>query len=160
MHEMRFYNLIFPLFLTIFLPPYIIIPLIGNLIIDGMVYYIFLRQAKYLLSRGTFIKLIFKAWGAGLAIDLAGAALLITAAEWLPWHLDIINIWNSFPTIAMIFLTIVLAGIMLFQINRKLLLAVVDQPAAARVAIAMAVITAPWFFLIPASWLNNVIGLL
>lgn len=153
----RFNNVIFPLFIVIFLPPFIIIPLISNLIIDGSVYYLFLRQTGWMPPRKQLGIVILVAWILGFIADLLGVAILIAAAELLPLNINITQVWSDLPTIITFLLTISLVGLIIYLLNRLLLLKVLHTPrsTANLVALAMGIITAPWFFLIPVTWFKS-----
>lgn len=151
----RFHNVIFPLLITMFLPPLVIIPLIGNLIIDGMIYYLFLNRSRWMPPRKQLVLTIISAWVLGFLADVAGAALLVAAAELLPLNIDLVRVWSSPSNIIIFLVTIILVGLMIYLLNRLLLKTIhAPRPTAGLVALAMGIITAPWFFLIPTHWLQ------
>ncbi|MGE5381758.1 MAG: hypothetical protein ACM3NT_11925 [Methylocystaceae bacterium] len=159
MVQERHYNLIFPLFITIFLPPFIIIPLVGNLLIDATIYYLFLRQMNTLPPFPKLIKMVLPAWVLGFIADIMGAALLIAASEILPLKLDLIGIWTNPITVLLVLLVIALVGWLIYRLNLWLLGRYqVNHEVSALVALAMSFITAPWFFLVPTTWFKAFMG--
>lgn len=159
MPKVYHYNVIFPLFITIFLPPFIIIPLLGNLLIDGLVYHTFLQRINVKHNFTQLLSLVVPAWILGFVADILGVILLLAAEELLPLRLDTLRIWNSLPTVLIIITVILLVGFIIYHFNRWLLLRRgLSSYGAFMVALAMGVITAPWFFLIPTIWFRDLMG--
>lgn len=158
MRKVIHYNLIFPLFITIFLPPFVIIPIIGNFLIDSMVYYLSLRQTDSIPPFKQLMKLVIPAWLLGFVADIVGVAFILLITETLP-RLDVIRIWNSLPTVLVVILTIFLVGLLIYFVNRWLLSRQGYDPEICHfTALAMGIITAPWFYLIPTSWFQSLMG--
>ncbi|MGE5454660.1 MAG: hypothetical protein ACM3O9_05635 [Methylocystaceae bacterium] len=161
MREIRHYNLIFPLIITIFLPPFIIIPLVGNLLIDGMVYYILLHQLTRLPKFPQLVRMVLPAWIIGFVADILGVTLLIAASELLPLNLDLIGIWTNIPTIIIVVLVIMLVGFIIYRLNLWLLWRQgIELEICIIIALAMGIVTAPWFFLIPTTWFKALMSTL
>jgi len=159
MRRIYHYNVIFPLFITIFLPPFIIIPLLGNLLIDGLVYYLFLQRMQIRLNFPQLLSLVLPAWILGFAADILGVVILIAAEEILPLHLDVVRIWSNVPTLVLVLVTILLVGFIIYHFNRWLLKRRgLSTANASIIALAMGIITAPWFFLIPTTWFQALMG--
>lgn len=76
MKTVKLYNMIFPIWFLIFLPPVAFIMLFGNFIIDSIVViscYYFLKLTKLDLKLEEFYKsCIFKVWGYGFLADIIG----------------------------------------------------------------------------------------
>lgn len=148
--DKKLYNVIFPLWAIFFFTPLIIIPLIGNLIIDGLIIYLTLLLKKTKLEWKKIRAIILKAWGIGFGSDLVGVALLFTLSS-----NSIINDYNPFAniltTLAYLF-AILVAGILIFWFNYRVLLREgIERKTSLTVAITMGILTAPWLFLIPTN---------
>lgn len=142
------YNVIFPLWAIFFMTPLILIPLIGNLIIDGMVISITLRLIKTHLPWKRLREIILKAWGIGFGSDLVGFAVLLTITGFTR-----INEFNPFVdgrTLFAYLFAICVSGISIFGFNYKILRREgLGKKSSIIVSLAMGITTAPWMFLIP-----------
>ena len=160
----KLYNVIFPIWLLIFYPLYWLIVLPANFLIDTAVLLISLKVLKISNIKDVYKKTILKVWIIGFVADLCGAALLI-CTQLLPSNLvnsSIIsalaynpfsNIWSLIIT----FIAIIITAIIIYFMNLKLSFKKVDldQKAKKKIAIILAVITAPYLFLYPSSLLYN-----
>jgi hypothetical protein len=147
------YNVIFPIWLSIFIPPFTLIPLLGNLLIDSSVIYLTLKRNSVRLEGRKLRTLIFQAWLMGFVVDLIGITLFFLM-EWLfSGKIDFGYIWNDPLSAIMSSLIVVVCGTLIFTVNRRLARrAGVEEPAAFRVGLAMGIITAPYLFLVPTAW--------
>lgn len=160
----KLYNVIFPIWLLIFYPLYWLIVLPANFLIDTAVLLISLKVLKISNIKDVYKKTILKVWIIEFVADLCGAALLI-CTQLLPSNLvnsSIIsalaynpfsNIWSLIIT----FIAIIITAIIIYFMNLKLSFKKVDldQKAKKKIAIILAVITAPYLFLYPSSLLYN-----
>jgi hypothetical protein len=149
MRDIKLYNVIFPLWFIIFIPPYIFIPLLGNLMIDGLVIYLTLRASKSILTKGQLGKIVLYAWSFGFFADLLGAGLLFLFSMYL--QIDSYRIWTDPLTVFFYLFSVGVTGLIIFGFNNWLLKKnnISDQ-VSRRVGLAMGIITAPWLFLVPA----------
>jgi len=147
----RVHNVIFPLWLAIFFPPYILIPLLGNLLIDGGIISMGLIFYKQRVSRLDLIWTIIKAWLFGFLADAAGVILLLFLVE----TLDIVGhfeVWDNVLTTSVYFLIIALVGLAIYLFNFLQLRKIgIERAAGKRVALMMGILTTPWIILIPPS---------
>lgn len=86
MQPVKLYNVIFPIWLIIFLPPLIFIGLVGNFIIDSLVilacFDIYKLSAIQNSAKAFYLKTIFKVWLYGFLADIIGAAILFALGFW------------------------------------------------------------------------------
>lgn len=150
------YNVIFPLWFLLFFPffpPLFLAAAVGNLVIDGAVITLSLRAFRQQLEKGLLRSYILKAWLFGFLFDFIGAALLL--------GMELLNllepgsfysIWDSPLTVMAYLIVIALVGAAIYVVNRRLSVrAGVPINIAHKVALNMAIITAPWVFLVPTS---------
>lgn len=159
--EIRLYNILFPIWLLIWIPSYLWLFLIpANYLIDRLVLSWSLRNEdsrKELVRKNTW-----KVCIAGFAADLAGSLFLL--AVYL--LIDKLNLpseqamenalgWNPFtslPGILIVLLAVLISGLLIFLLDRSILCkAGLDPAKAKKSALTMAVCTAPYLFLIPSS---------
>lgn len=148
----RLYDLIFPLWLLMFIPPFLVATLLGNYLVDGAVILIVLWSNRSDLRWRDRWVLVSKAWLCGLLIDVAAAVLLMLVAgptlRPLAYYDPLLNTQSAVVYIAII----LIAGAAIYAVNRRLATrAGLSRKQAIRLAICMGIVTAPWTFLIPAS---------
>lgn len=159
--EIRLYNIMFPIWLLIWLPSYLWLFLIpANYLIDRLVLSFSLKNEdsrKELVRKNTW-----KVCLAGFAADLAGSLFLL--AVYL--IIDKLNLpseqametalaWNPFASltgILIVLLAVLISGILIFLMDRSILSkAGLDPAKSKKSAMTMAVCTAPYLFFIPSS---------
>ncbi|GIW57204.1 MAG: hypothetical protein KatS3mg083_149 [Candidatus Dojkabacteria bacterium] len=78
--NVKLYNIILPLWMLMFLPPLIIISLVGNFVIDSLVvigcFYAFKVAETGLNLKEFYKKHILKVWGFGFLSDFIGAFVI------------------------------------------------------------------------------------
>ena len=150
------YNVIFPLWFLLFFPffpPLFLAAAVGNLVIDGAVITLSLRAFQQQLEKAPLRSYILKAWLFGFLADFIGAALLLgmEALNMLKPG-SFYTIWDSSITVVAYLIVIALVGTAIYVANRRLSArAGVPADVAHKVALNMAILTAPWVFLVPTS---------
>ncbi|MBO8171783.1 MAG: hypothetical protein H0Z33_07830 [Bacillaceae bacterium] len=142
------YNVIFPLWMTVFMPPYLWLVLGGNLLIDALVILITLRLSRVKLAWKRELIFVISAWGFGFFADIIGAVYLFMVEAELEWVRH--PLYEHLMSLWLYLFGIGLAGLLIFWFNswfgKKLGL---SPDIAKRVGLAMGIITAPWMFLLP-----------
>lgn len=146
--DFRLYNLILPPFMLImFTPPWILISLIGNFLIDSLLLIIFFALFFKRVYGKLYIKTIFKVFGLGYASDFIGVLFLM-----IPFFLpsSLTKNWNDG---IFMFMGIALASIFIFLFDYFISFRNCGFTKIQRIvsSIAFAVITAPYTFLLPES---------
>ena len=158
----RLYNIILPVWLLVWFPSWLwllVIPV--NWLIDWLV----TRYALKCLGDAEYsprsIRLSWKICIAGYVSDFAGSLLLLGAyllfsaldgdfrlvEQGLGW-----NPFTNFFSVLIILLAIVLSGFCIFFLDRRILSKEnLTSAQVKRTALALAVITAPYLYLLPAS---------
>ena len=159
--EIRLYNILFPIWLLIWIPSYLWLLLIpANYLIDRLVLSCSLRDddARKELVRKNTCKVCIT----GFAADLAGSLFLLAVYILidrmnLPFEQAMENAlgWNPFTNLAglvIVLLAVLISGILIFLMDRHIFSkAGLDPAKAKKSALTMAVCTAPYLFLIPSS---------
>ena len=165
--ETRLHNAVIPLWLLWMFPtlfPWVLpVTLLGNLLIDGAVLFCALlalgRRDKGRLMR----YLWWRVWWRGFAADAAGVAWLLLAlilwdmnvgrrrAFWQKWLEGVMGDPFSHPVAFLWTLAAVaIAGVCIYYLDKKPMRAAgLTDREAHRAALALAIVTAPWAFLIP-----------
>ena len=166
----RLYNVIFPIWLLIAFPvtwlSFIILP--ANFAIDFLVVFLTLKFLGIENRKEISKKVILKVWVMGFVADIVGAVLMFVTAcmietknkafdDW--WYENITNsaCYNPFENIfAFLFVTIFVAlvGFLIYEINLRWSLKKADLPFEhkKRVALNLALFTAPYLFYLPTMW--------
>lgn len=157
----RLYNILFPVWLLVFLPTYLWLILIpANYLIDALV--LWLSAKRYTsLSYKDALKKSWKICIAGFAADLAGALFLLLISyrrldDWWWKHLQYPVMWNPFSDalgLLATLLAIAISAVIIYWLDRRILskMDLVPAEKVSRVAMDLAVFTAPYLFLFPST---------
>ena len=164
--DIRVYNVLLPLWLIVFLPTWLWLLLIpANYLIDRVVLWWSLGGME---GRGQFCRAHnWKICTAGFASDFVGALFLFAVSMVLSnedsnsFLYDVVNgimmnPFRSVPALAVTAAGIALAALCIFFIDRTILRKAGLTPAQAKKsALMLAVITAPYLYLIPSELLYS-----
>lgn len=156
----RLYNILLPIWLLWIYPPMWLVILPGNLAIDCAVLTLALLALGCKVKRAVVRRVWWKLWLLGFAADAVGVAWMFfgmlvgrTTGGW--WEEQISWIMGSpFRTplsLVWSLLGVALAGVCIYFWDRRVLRRCpeLDRRSARLAALALAVFTAPWTFLIP-----------
>ncbi len=122
----------------------IILP--GNFLIDSLVLFVAMHLMKVEEKKGFYKANIFKIFSFGMISDLAGAVYLLV----MMLGLQIGRMGDEF------YLTVpalLISAILIFVLNYFITFKKYDKKIRFKFAIMFAVVTAPYTFLVPSSWL-------
>lgn len=161
--QVTLYNMLFPIWLLWVFPLTGLFPiiLIGNFTIDSLVLYLTMKKIGIIQIKENYKRSILRIWIMGFFADLIGVIPLLSLMmnqndyiyEWIGYDVC----YNPLQTPAsflFVSLCIALAGICIYQFNKRWTLKKTDfnMEQKRTVAIAMAVITAPYLYLLPFEW--------
>lgn len=154
-HEVRLYNVLFPIWMLFLWPPIWLVLLPGNFLIDSLVLLLAMTALGYAGRRAVWKSAIVKVWVLGFAADLAGAAVTLGLMLLLDW---LAPQWNTFlsPGGQLLVLPgIAVAGVLIYLLNRRFSFRKTQLTAGQihRLSLALAVFTAPYTMLIPVEWI-------
>ena len=166
--QMILYNVLFPIWILVLFPQTWVVVLPANLLIDFMVVWASLRLQK-VEGRGPALKSsVLKVWVSGFAADLLGTLPMLlmivlagipgTASDWYQAHVCFPVMENPFTSgwaLAWVLGCILLAAWAIYQLNLRWSFAktALTDTQKKKAALALAVCTAPYLFLLPSSWL-------
>lgn len=168
MKDYKIYNIFFPIWMIIFFPPILFASLFVNFIVDTVVLVICLYIYSNYLSEHVSLgygyrMMIVKVWIWGFVSDFIGALYLlllmfvsgkmdmdgpaINAIMRNPFE----NIFGVLIVLSAIFISAVL--IYYFNNSKVLVKHIEDKIVRAKIAMIIAIVTAPWSFLLPTEWI-------
>ena len=155
--EVRLYNMILPVWLLWIFPQVWLVILPGNLLVDVLVVFFALLALKRTDKSWLLKRLWWRVWLRGFAADAIGVAWLLLALilydafrmTWLgPVMYDTLEHPAAFLwTLA----AVVLSGVCIYAFDWKVLNETegLTPREAHRIALSLAIVTAPWTFFIP-----------
>ena len=160
--EVRLYNVLLPIWLLWIFPQMWLFILPGNLLIDCLVLTVTLLVLKHQNKRAVVRQLWLKFWLLGFLADFIGilwmmlALLIVSNAEANSWWYESLSyaMCNPFGHPAAFLWTlagVALAGYCIYRFDRRGMknCILLNEGEKHKIALAMAVITAPWLFFIP-----------
>lgn len=156
--EMRLYNMILPVWLLWIFPQVWLVILPGNLLVDVLVVFFALLALKR-KDKGRLLKrLWWRVWLRGFAADAIGVAwlllvLILYDAFKMTWLGPVMYDPFAHPAAFLWTLAAVaLSGVCIYFFDRKVLHETdgLTSRETHRIALSLAIVTAPWTFFIPA----------
>lgn len=144
--DVKLYNVLFPFWMLMLFPITWLIVIPGNFIIDSIVLIISLAILKVSDKKQFYKKYILKIYCFGMLSDIIGSAymLILTMGFQLgrmgdEWYITV-------PAL-------IISGILIFVFNYLITFKKSDRKLRFILSLIFAVITAPYTFLVPSSWL-------
>ena len=159
----RLHNILLPIWLLWIFPQVWLIVIPGNLIIDCLVLFLCLLAMRCREKGAVMKKLWWRFWLLGFAADLIGAAWMVLGwfvTSWVPGGAETLGkiMYNPFGHPAAFLWTaagVAIAGWFIFLLDRRVFRSVPELTSrqSTRLALAFAIVTAPWLFFLPLYYL-------
>jgi len=163
--QLKLYNVIFPIWFMLFIPPIIIITLIGNFVIDSLVliacFFLF-ELAERISLKEFYTAGILKVWLFGFLADIAGAAILFVFGifgNYLGLPHDLISAIDFDPfsnplAVVLILFAMLVSAALIFLLNYNITFKeqIKEKNLRLKIALTLALVTMPWTFLLPTKW--------
>lgn len=143
--EVRFYNVIFPVWMLLMIPVLWAVVIVGNFIVDTIVLLVALAVMKIAEKKHLYKKLIFKIYAFGLLSDVIGAVYMLAM-------MVVFRIGNDGDEWYLTVPGLLIAAALIFVFNYFVSFRKLERPLRFKLALTFAVITAPYTFLIPNEW--------
>ncbi len=163
--DISLYNMMFPVWGMFVYPGFWIITLPFNFIIDSLVLIIAMNIIKLEDKATVFKKSILKVFFFGYLADFIGSLLLFLVAIAFSGKLEEIDYLFSAPeksplTFMIVALAIVISALLIYYFNKKICFnnTKISEAAKHKLALALAVFTAPYFFMVGAELLFRLLG--
>lgn len=144
--QTRLYNVLFPFWMLLLFPQLWLIVLPGNFIIDSLVLFISMFCLKIQNKKLFYKHSILKIFGFGILSDVVGSAYMLAMMIWF----DIGSMGDE------LYLTVpalVISAVCIFVLNYFITFRKSDNAERLKLATTFAIVTAPYTFLVPSSWL-------
>lgn len=160
----RCYNVIFPVWFLILFPIAWLYALPANFIIDSIVLLLALKMLHIEDMGKIYKKTILGVWAFGFIADILGAVFLLISqldmGDW--WQQQVtmpvlLNPWQTIPAFALVLVSLGIAGYLIYILNYKFLFSKLPQTQkrAKRLCLALAIVTAPYLYLVPTDFLYH-----
>lgn len=144
--EIRFYNILFPIWFLLFIPLAWVVVLPANFIVDSLVILLTMKVIGVECKKKMYKQSILKVWGFGFLADIIGAAFLFVTM----WVLEL-STSNDDPLLTIP--AILIAAVFIFIFNYSVSFKGYDKTVRFKMALSLSLLTAPYTFLIPLSWI-------
>ena len=144
--QMKLYNVLFPFWMLMLMPLLWLVVLPGNFIIDSLVLLAGMALLKIADRKQFYKKHIFKIFAFGMLSDLIGAAYMLVLM--VGFHVG--NMGDEpYLTVP----ALIISAIMIFVFNYFVTFRKIEKPLRIKLSLMFAIVTAPYTFLVPSSWL-------
>ena len=143
--DLKLYNVLFPFWFLILLPPLWLIVLPGNFLIDSLVLIIAMKILQMDERKSFYKKSIFKIYLIGLFSDIVGSGYMLL--------LMICEVGNMGDEPIYTVPAILISAILIYFMNYYISFKNCDRKLRFKLALTFAIATAPYTFLIPTRWL-------
>ena len=144
--DMRLYNVLFPFWMILLFPQVWLIVLPGNFIIDSIVLIISMTALKIAHKKQLYKRYILKIYGFGMLSDIIGSAYMFLM-------LAVFGIGRMGDELYLTVPALVISAALIFILNYFVTFRQTEKLLRLKMSIIFAVVTAPYTFLIPSSWL-------
>ncbi len=146
MKNIKLYNVIFPVWLLLIVPTVWLIVLPGNFLIDSALLIGAMYALKMQDKKIFYKKTIWKAYLFGLLADVIGSAFLFVTVMLLDLSTTGDDLYLTIPAV-------IISGVCIFLFDYFVSFKNSEKPVRLRLALTFAVVTAPYTFLIPTTWI-------
>ena len=145
-NDTKLYNVLFPFWMLLLFPQVWLIVLPGNFIIDSLVLIMSMLVLKISEKKQFYKRHILKIYGFGMLSDIIGSAYMFL----LMWAFEIGSMGDElYLTLPALFISAVL----IFVLNYYVTFKKTDKALRLKLSLIFAIVTAPYTFLVPSSWL-------
>lgn len=143
--EIRFYNVLFPIWMLLLFWQTWMVVLPGNFLFDSLVLYLAMRSMKLPEKMCFYKKHIWWIFLFGMLADFIGAGCLF-GVLYLDWSHTGDELYFTIPAM-------ILSGILIYVFNYCVTFRKCEKPLRRRLSLTLAIATAPYTFVIPVSWI-------
>lgn len=143
--DVKAYNVIFPVWMLMLFPQMWLIVIPANFIVDSSVLFLSLLKLKIDDKKDFYKKHILKIFGFGMLSDVIGALLLFSML--------MLGISQTSDEIYITLPAVIISAVCIYMFNYYITFKYLDKDIRYKLSMIYAIITAPYTFLIPISWI-------
>lgn len=141
----KFYNVLFPFWMLMLFPVTWLIVIPGNFLIDSLVLLVSLAVLKIADKKQWYKRYILKIFAFGMLSDIIGAAYMMLMV--------VLEIGRMGDEPYLTIPGLLISAVMIFVFNYFVTFRMIEKSLRIKLALIFAVVTAPYTFLVPSSWL-------
>lgn len=145
-NTVKLYNVLFPFWMLLLFPQVWLIVLPGNFIIDSLVLLISMLILKIAEKKQWYKKYIVKIYAFGMLSDVIGSAYMLLM-------MTVFEVGNMGDELYLTLPALVISAVLIFVFNYFVTFRKTDKKIRIRMSLIFAIVTAPYTFLVPSSWL-------
>ena len=145
-NEIKLYNVLFPFWMLLLSPYLWALVLPGNFIIDSLVFALSMLLLRLENKKQWYKKCILKIFGFGMLSDIIGSAYMLVL-------MLVFKIGNMGDELYLTVPALIISAVMIFVFDYFISFRQMDKKRRLILSLIFAIVTAPYTFLIPSSWL-------
>ena len=146
MKKTKLYNVLFPFWMLLLFPQLWLIVLPGNFIIDSLVLLVSLCILKIADKKQWYKKHIVKIFAFGMLSDIIGAAYML-------FMMIVFEVGRMGDELYLTIPALIISAVLIFVFNYYVTFKKAEKELRFKFALIFAIVTAPYTFLVPSSWL-------
>lgn len=144
--DIKLYNVLFPFWMLLLFPPIWLIVLPGNFVIDSLVLIISMFLLKISDKKHYYKRHILKIYGFGMLSDIVGSAYMLLL-------MLVFQVGRMGDEPYLTIPALIISAVLIFMLNYFVTFKNTDKALRLKLSVIFAIVTAPYTFLIPSSWL-------
>ena len=145
-NNIKLYNVLFPFWMLLLFPVTWLIVIPGNFLIDSLVLLVSLAVLKIEDKKQWYKRYILKIFAFGMLSDIIGSAYMLLM-------ITVFDVGHMGDEPYLTIPGLLIAAVMIFVFNYFVTFRKVEKSLRVKLALIFAVVTAPYTFLVPSSWL-------
>lgn len=145
-NDVKLYNVLFPFWMILLFPQIWLIVLPGNFIIDSIVLIISMTLLKIADKKQWYKRHMIKIYLFGMLSDIIGAGYMLLL-------MTVFDVGRMGDELYLTAPALVISSVLIFILNYFITFKKSDKLLRLKLSIIFALVTAPYTFLIPSSWL-------
>lgn len=144
--DIKLYNVLFPFWMLLLFPQAWLIVLPGNFIVDSLVLLISMFVLKISYKKQWYKRYILKIFGFGMLSDVVGAVYMLIL-------ITVFEVGRMGDEFYLTFPALFISAALIFVFNYFITFKKTNKLLRLKMSLIFAIVTAPYTFLIPSSWL-------
>lgn len=141
----RLHNVLFPFWMLLLFPQVWLIVLPGNFILDSLVLIISMLVLKISDKKQWYKRYILPIYGFGMLSDLMGSAYMLLMV--------VLEVGVMGDELYLTVPALIISAVLIFVLNYFVTFKKIDKALRWKLSLIFAIVTAPYTFLVPSSWL-------